>query len=75
MRKVSAKQQAQWEHEALERKFAKLQADYDKLKAKDVPPKPGRPALSKRTMSMTTMPRCLQAAASPRDVVPSPRSV
>ena len=41
MRKVSAKQQAQWEHEALERKFAKLQADYGKLKAKDVAPKPG----------------------------------
>jgi len=39
--KVSAKQQAKWEHEALERKFAKLQADYDKLKAKDVAPKPG----------------------------------
>lgn len=41
MRPVSKKQQAQWEREALERKLAKLQADYDKLKAKDVPPKPG----------------------------------
>lgn len=40
-RPVSKRQQEQWERERLERELAKVKADFEKLKLKGEPPKPG----------------------------------